>query len=290
MQFVMNVENGFVEYLNSDSTLDCYLLERGRISKSVCETIKDRSHGNNAIYFLFDRREPQITEQKRRLYVGETTNVYNRMIDHDRKKDWWTHALVFTGDQRKISEVCIMALERLLIDAFEGCQKYDLMNSQSSAKDINGDYDTKLNYIFNVLDTIGYSLQTENNLDKSQKDIDNASLKEKQLYSVVETALEKAIETVKYDQWKLYRNYYTFVDNRKIMLFALWPNGEAEFYASKQMLEDLTNDIYDITSRRRGNRQVAMKIKNNLDVLVSITKRIIEKHTNTEYERVTFPF
>ena len=286
MRYIMNVEEDFIEYINSDSTLDCYLLERGTISKSVCNEIVDRSHGNFVIYFLYDGREAQITDQKRKLYIGETSNLYNRMIDHNRKKDWWTHALIFTGDKRKITEVCIFALERLLIEAYGSCNYYNLMNSQSSEREIDDDYDSKLNYINGIMDIIGYPLQNENNLSRSQKDIDKASLKETELYSAVETALEGVLEVVKFDQWKLYRNYYTFADNKKIMLFALWPNGEAEFYASKQMLSDITSDVYDISSRKRGNRQAALKIKNNLDVLVSISKIIIEKQTSSKFKRV----
>lgn len=110
MRYIMNVEENFIEYLNSDATLDCYLLERGTISKSVCNNIVERSHGNNVVYFLFDGKEAQITDKKRKLYIGETSNLYNRMIDHNRKKDWWTNALIFTGDKRKITEICILAL------------------------------------------------------------------------------------------------------------------------------------------------------------------------------------
>ena len=64
MRLIMNAEDDFIEYLNSDSTLDCYLVERGRFSNSVCSMIEERSHGNNVVYFLYDSKEPKITNKK----------------------------------------------------------------------------------------------------------------------------------------------------------------------------------------------------------------------------------
>lgn len=281
MKYIVNVENGFIEYLNNDSTLDCYLLERGKISSSVCSSIEERTHGNNVVYFLFDGKEPRITEQKRKLYIGETTNVYNRMIDHNRSKQWWTHAIIFTGDKRKISEVCVMALERLLIEAYKSCGYYDLMNSQSSDKDIDDDYDAKINYIFDILDINGYPIQIEKDSNKTQKDIDKISKAENKLYTDVETALENAFCDIKYEQMKLYRSYYVYADNQKITLFALWPNSEAELYIPKPLIEDIAPLAYDISNRKRGNRKSAIKIKDKEDIktLVSIASKII-KQTN----------
>ena len=280
----MNVENGFVEYLNSDSTLDCYLLERGKISSSVCASIKERTHGNNVVYFLFDSREPRTNELKRKLYIGETTNVYNRMIGHNGSKDWWTHALIFTGDKRKIDEVCVMALEHLLIDAYKSCGLYDLMNSQSSDKDIdNDDYDAKINYILDILDINGYPIQIENDNNKTQKDIDTISKAENKLYSDVERALENAFGDIKYEQMKLYRSYYVYANNQKITLFALWPSSEAELYIPKPLIDDVAPFAYDISNRKRGNRKSAIKVKNqeDIDILIAVASKIIERAKET---------
>ena len=262
MKYIVNVENGFIEYLNNDSTSDCYLLERGKISSSVCSSIEERTHGNNVVYFLFDGKEPRITEQKRKLYIGETTNVYNRMIDHNRSKQWWTHAIIFTGDKRKINEVCVMALERLLIEAYKSCGYYDLMNSQSSDKDIDDDYDAKINYIFDILDINGYPIQIEKDNNKTQKDIDKISKAENKLYTDVETALENAFCDIKYEQMKLYRSY-----------------SEAELYIPKPLIEDVAPLAYDSRKRKRGNRKSAIKIKDKEDIktLVLIASKIIKQ-------------
>ena len=68
------------------------------------------------------------------------------------------------------------------------------MNSQSSDKDIDDDYDAKINYIFDILDINGYPIQIEKDNNKTQKDIDKISKAENKLYADVETALENAFQ------------------------------------------------------------------------------------------------
>ena len=77
---------------------------------------------------------------------------------------------------------------------------------------------------------------------------------------------------------KLYKSYYCYSENEKIMLFALWPSLEAELYSEQENVSDITSNIYDISNRLRGKRRSAMKIKNSNDVnnLILIAKRIIE--------------
>lgn len=124
MRFIMNVEDGFIEYLNSDYSIDSYVIERGKITSSTCKNIIDRTHGNNVVYFLFDGKEPRVASKQRKIYIGETTDLYTRMIGHNREKPWWTHVIAFTGDNRKINEMCVMALERLLIEQFRNDSNY----------------------------------------------------------------------------------------------------------------------------------------------------------------------
>lgn len=72
MQLKIDIQENYIEYLNEDSTLDCYLVERGHLTQSTCNemTVK-KSHGNNVVYFLLNRSESKQT--KRQIYVGETT-------------------------------------------------------------------------------------------------------------------------------------------------------------------------------------------------------------------------
>lgn len=87
-QLISNINENFVEILNGDSTIDCYEVERGKLTNSVSNQISELSRGTNCLYFLIDEREPKVDTFKRHLYVRETTSIYNRIIDHDRKKDW----------------------------------------------------------------------------------------------------------------------------------------------------------------------------------------------------------
>ena len=151
------------------------------------------------------------------------------MIDHNRKKAWWTHAVVFTGDKRKISETCVMALEHLLIDKVKGCNKYVYSNLQDSKKDVEGaSYDIKYNYILNLMEFLDYSLDDEETSKEEIKNIEKPNTKNLELLDEINNRLIDAFPSVKFDQQMRYKTFYVFVSNTKVPLFALWPNLEAE--------------------------------------------------------------
>ena len=127
MKYIYDDKDKYVEILNPDSVLDCYIIEKKNTMSDTCNAIKKSS----------------------------------RMIDHrnNPKKQWWTHVIVFTGDKRKVNESCVMALEHLLIDAYKQCDLYDLDNSKDSKKDTDNDYDSKFFYILNLLSIKGFPLE-----------------------------------------------------------------------------------------------------------------------------------
>ena len=275
MQLIHNIEEKYEEILNTDSTLDCFVIERVNLTKSTCDLICNTAHGHHVVYFLVNLNEARNT--KRNIYVGETTNVYIRMIDHNRKKKWWTHAIIFTGDKRKVDESCVMALENLLIQKVKACGLYEYSNLQESKKDTDKDYDTKFNYILNIMDLLGYPLDEE---EKTASVVDeNKEEKDKALYDEIFDSLIGEFGDIKFEQQKLYKSFYTFVKNKKVMLFALWPNLEAELYLPYEKALSVCGDVYDVSNRLRGNRQSALKIKNKNDItsLLSLAKVILKQ-------------
>lgn len=275
MKLINNITENFIEILNSDSTIDCYKVERGKLTNSVYNQISELSHGTNCVYFLYDDREPKTDSFKRHIYIGETTNIYNRMIDHDRRKDWWTHVVIFTGDKRKFDETTICALEHLLIGQFSVSNRYDLCNSQGSMKDIEGDYDNKIQYILYIMDFLGYSLEKNpvvKNPDEKQEKQQN------EFYSQIDEVLKQLNLGIKYDQMKLYRSYYLYQNNERVQLFALWPSKEAELYIDIEKISDLSDEFYDISNRARGNRKTAIKF--NEAKTIKLIPAIVERLMN----------
>lgn len=283
MKYIFDYKEKYVEILNPDSVLDCYILERQNTMADTCNLIKTNSHGNNVIYFLYNDNEPKNTSHKRKFYIGETTNLYDRMIDHrnNPKKDWWTHVIVFTGDKRKLNETTIMALEHLLIDAYKKSDLYDLDNSKDSNKDTDNDYDTKFFYILELLSIRGYPLKG-NEPVKEVTEKENA--KNNEFSDLILDSLIDKIPDIKFDQMQLYKSFYVYVNNQKVPLFALWSSNEAELYAECNSILDIAPDAYSTVNRRRGNRKSAIKVKTKKDIesLCLVAQRIIDNFKNND--------
>lgn len=68
------------------------------------------------------------------LYIGEGDPVCNRLEDHNRRKDFWTEAYVFTSKDDYLTKTQIQLLESLLIAKAKETQRIELDNSQMPAE------------------------------------------------------------------------------------------------------------------------------------------------------------
>lgn len=108
-------------YMGANRTCHLYVLPRNEVS--LANSIKDIS-GNPAFYFLIGREGG-----KEKAYIGQTTDFANRKNDHIQKKDWWTTALVFISDNRKIYGDDVKYLEYLGIKRALEADSFTLFNS-----------------------------------------------------------------------------------------------------------------------------------------------------------------
>ncbi len=106
------------------------------------------------IYFLFGESD-ESTNQK--LYIGEGEKFYNRLTDHDVKKDFWNLAIIFTGG---IDKGDIKYLEFLATTTAEKINRYDITNIVTPAENTLSEfslvavknYFNVIAYILNVLE------------------------------------------------------------------------------------------------------------------------------------------
>ena len=63
------------------------------------------------IYFLFEAR---LGESKPIAYIGESENVAHRLLTHDRKKDFWNDAVVFTSKDENLTKHSIRTQKMLI--------------------------------------------------------------------------------------------------------------------------------------------------------------------------------
>ncbi len=97
----------------------CIYLTRGDLSLA-----KLREELNQpALYFLLgDNKE---------VYIGESENFNDRIIDHNKNKDFWNEVLVFIAKDGSLSKSEVQYLERLAIDKTKEVKNYELENNNT---------------------------------------------------------------------------------------------------------------------------------------------------------------
>ena len=126
------------------------------IPRAQLRSIEDRPEVDDpAIYFLFGEGDESTNQQ---LYIGESENFFERLINHDGKKDFWNLAIVFTGGLDKAK---VRYLEYLSHMEANAVGRYDLVHSASRRENTLSESDeiiTKsyFNQVKLLLSVLGY--------------------------------------------------------------------------------------------------------------------------------------
>lgn len=112
------------------------------------------------IYFLFEAR---LGDSKPLAYIGESENVADRLLTHDRKKEFWNDVVVFTSKDENLTKSHIKYLESRLEASAKAADRYELENGNtptlSSLPRAERDaMDELLEDIRLVLGTLGYPI------------------------------------------------------------------------------------------------------------------------------------
>ncbi|MDY4668432.1 MAG: GIY-YIG nuclease family protein [Oliverpabstia sp.] len=99
-----------------------------RIPRSLhkkCGEIKELKRP--AVYLLFgdedDSGRPVV-------YIGETEDAYERLKDHEDKKDYWSEAVVFVSQDDHFNKAHVKYLESRLYEIATQVDRYTVMNTQ----------------------------------------------------------------------------------------------------------------------------------------------------------------
>lgn len=80
------------------------------------------------VYFLFEAR---LGDSKPLAYIGESENVAERLLSHDRKKDFWNEVVIFSNKDDNLSKSHIKYLESRLESLAKNADRYELENGNS---------------------------------------------------------------------------------------------------------------------------------------------------------------
>lgn len=112
------------------------------------------------VYFLFERR---YGGTKPVAYIGESENVWQRLINHDRNKDFWSEVVIFTSKDENLTKGHIKYLESTLVSLAKTADRYQLENGNTPTESglPRPDRDAMEEFVENlrmVLGTLGYSI------------------------------------------------------------------------------------------------------------------------------------
>lgn len=82
------------------------------------------------IYFLFE----SLTSEQNTAYIGESEDVYKRLTEHDKKKDFWNDLILFTSKDENLTKSHIKYLEARLVELTKATDRYKLENLNTPTK------------------------------------------------------------------------------------------------------------------------------------------------------------
>lgn len=76
------------------------------------------------VYFLFEN----ASGDNNAAYIGESEDVFTRLAEHDRKKDFWNEVIIFTSKDENLTKGHIKYLEARLVEISKNAERYSLEN------------------------------------------------------------------------------------------------------------------------------------------------------------------
>ena len=106
-------------------TVSAILIPRSKLDESA----KRDELNNVGVYLLFgsDESKPQV-------YIGEAENCLSRLKQHNKSKDFWTHAVAFISKTQHFTKTHIKFLEWLCCEVAIKANRYTLENGNSPSK------------------------------------------------------------------------------------------------------------------------------------------------------------
>ncbi len=112
------------------------------------------------VYFLLEQHS---TDDRSTVYIGESENVFKRLNDHDRKKEFWNEVIIFTSKDENLTKAHIKYLEARLVTLTIIADRYSLENGNTPPQSSlpRADKDAMEEFIYNskmILGTLGHKL------------------------------------------------------------------------------------------------------------------------------------
>lgn len=174
-------------------TIKLFLIDGDTNSRLTCElsnwTGKAYKIPRNSIKICSDRPELQTTgvymllnksadlSKKGQLYIGEAEDIFKRLTQHVKEKDFWNEAIVFISKDDNLNKAHIKYLENRLHEIATNANRFELVNSQippqsSVSESDKAEMEEFLSNILTLISTLGYNAFEQIRQDDTKEHID----------------------------------------------------------------------------------------------------------------------
>ncbi len=94
------------------------------------ELVKWEESKRPGVYFLFENSAGDNNV----AYIGESEDVFKRLAEHDRKKEFWNEVIIFTSKDENLTKGHIKYLESRLVEISNNADRYQLENGNTPTK------------------------------------------------------------------------------------------------------------------------------------------------------------
>ena len=129
LQFILEEENpnGIIECSVDDWFGISYKIPRNKLKEaSSLEYIN-----NTGVYILFG--DDENTAEKI-AYIGEAEDIYNRLLQHNKNKDFWNECIVFVSKDNSLNKAHIKYIEHELYEMSKKASRYITKNESNPTK------------------------------------------------------------------------------------------------------------------------------------------------------------
>lgn len=136
------------------------------------------------VYFLLEKHS---TDGRNSVYIGESENVFKRLTEHDRNKDFWNEVIIFSSKDENLTKSHVKFLESRLSELTRNADIYSIENANKPTKSSlpRADKDAMEEFIYNtkiILGTLGHKFLDPLNKEESSNELSSNSSVNEILY------------------------------------------------------------------------------------------------------------